>query len=154
MSFIPTDQHEILIIVKSLKSKQSTGHDGISTKLLKQIIHNITSPLEHIFNLSLSNGCCPDLLKLAKVIPIYKKDDPTQVTNYRPISLLPSISKILERIVYKRLDSFLSLNNILNPAQFGFRKKFSTDFAITKLLDKVIKFSFQKRSYNCFIHGP
>ena len=138
MCFIPTDQHEIFEIVKSLKSKKSTGHDGISTKLLKQIILNIASPLEYIFNLSLSTGCCPDLLKLAKVIPIHKKEDPRQVTNYRPISLLPCISKVLEKIVYKRLDSFLSLNNILNSAQFGFRKKFSTDFAITKLLDKVI----------------
>ena len=138
MCLIPTNQHEILKIVKALKSKKSTGYDGISTKLLKQIIRNIVIPLEHIFNLSLSAGCCPDLLKLAKVIPIYKKDDPNKVTNYRPISLLPCISKILEKIIYKRLDSFLSLNKILTPAQFGFRKKFSTDFAITKLLDKVV----------------
>ena len=58
---------------------------------------------------------------------------------YRPISLLPCISKILEKLVYKRLSSFLTLNNILNPSQFGFRKKFSTDFAIIKLLDKVIQ---------------
>ena len=87
--------------MKTFKSKKSTGHDGItcSTKLLKQIIRNNASPLEHIFNLSLSTGCCPDLLKLAKVIPVYKKDDPTQVTNYRPISLLPCISKILEKLV-------------------------------------------------------
>ena len=123
MCLIPTNQHEILKIVKALKSKKSTGYDGISTKLLKQIIRNIVIPLEHIFNLSLSAGCCPDLLKLAKVIPIYKKDDPNKVTNYRPISLLPCISKILEKIIYKRLDSFLSLNKILTPAQFGFRKK-------------------------------
>ena len=146
MCFIPTDQHEILKIVKTLKSKKSTGHDGISNKLLQQIIRNIAAPLEHIFNLSLSAGCCPDLLKLAKVIPVYKKDDPTQVTNYRPISLLPCISKILEKIVYKRLDSFLSLNKILNSAQFGFRKKFSTDFAIAKLLDKVIN-SLSKKDH-------
>ena len=146
MCFIPTDQHEILKIVKSLKPKKSTGHDGISTKLLKQIIPNIALPLEHIFNLSLSTGCCPDLLKLAKVIPIFKKDDPTQVTNYRPISLLPCISKILEKIVYKRLDSFLSLYKILNSAQFGFRKKFSTNFAINKLLDSVIN-SLSKKDH-------
>ena len=146
MCFIPTDQHEILKIVKFLKPKKSTGHDGISTKLLKQIIPNIVLPLEHIFNLSLSTGCCPDLLKLAKVIPIFKKDDPTQVTNYRPISLLPCISKILEKIVYKRLDSFLSLNKILNSAQFGFRKKFSTNFAINKLLDSVIN-SLSKKDH-------
>ena len=153
MCLIPTNQHEILKIVKALKSKKSTGYDGISTKLLKQIIRNIVIPLEHIFNLSLSAGCCPDLLKLAKVIPIYKKDDPNKVTNYRPISLLPCISKILEKIIYKRLDSFLSLNKILIPAQFGFRKKFSTDFAITKLLDKVVHSLSEKKSHNCFIHG-
>ena len=146
MCFIPTDQHEIFKITQTLKSKKSTGPDGISTKLLKQIIRNIASPLEHIFNLSLSTGCCPDLLKLAKVIPIHKKDDPTQVTNYRPISLLPCISKVLEKIVYKRLDSFLALNKILISAQFGFRKKFSTDFAITKLLDKVIN-SLSKKDH-------
>ena len=139
MFFISTHEHEILKIVKALKTKNSSGYDGISTKLLKQIIPNIVSPLEYIFNLSLSTGCCPDLLKIAKVIPIYKKEDPSQVNNYRPISLLPSISKILEKIVYKRLDSFLLLNNILISSQFGFRKKFSTDFAITKLLDNVVQ---------------
>ena len=139
MFLIPTNEHEILKMVKTLKSKKSSGYDGISTKLLKQIIINIVSPLEYIFNLSLSTGCCPDLLKIAKVIPIYKKDDPSLVTNYRPISLLPCISKILEKLVYKRLSSLLTLNNILNPSQFGFRKKFSTDFAIAKLLDKVIQ---------------
>ena len=74
--------------------------------LLKQIIYTIAAPLEHIFNLSLSTGTCPNLLKIANVIPIYKKDDPTQISNYRPISLLPSISKLLEKIIYTRLNSF------------------------------------------------
>ena len=146
MFLIPTNEHEILNMVESLKSKKSSGYDGINTKLLKQIILNIVSPLEYIFNLSLSTGCCPDLLKIAKVIPIYKKDDSSLVTNYRPISLLPCISKILEKIVYKRLNSFLTSNNILNPSQFGFRKKYSTDFAITKLLDKVIQ-SLSKKEH-------
>ena len=146
MCFIPTDQYEILKIVETFKSKKSSGYDGISTKLLKQIIRSILIPLEHIFNLSLSSGCFPDLLKIAKVIPIYKKEDPSLVTNYRPISLLPCMSKILEKLVYKRLYSFLSQNKILNPAQFGFRKHFSTDFAITKLVDRVLQ-SFSKREH-------
>ena len=146
MFLIPTNEHEILNIVELLKSKKSSGYDGINTKLLKQIILNIVSPLEYIFNLSLFTGCCPDLLKIAKVIPIYKKDDSSLVTIYRPISLLPCISKILEKIVYKRLNSFLTSNNILNPSQFGFRKKYSTDFAITKLLDKVIQ-SLSKKEH-------
>ena len=137
MFFVSTHQYEIKEIVKKLKSKSSAGYDGISTKLLKQIINNIASPLAFIFNLSLTTGTCPDLLKLAKVIPIYKKDNPNLLTNYRPISLLPCISKILEKIIYKRLNSFLCSNKILNSSQFGFRKHYSTDFAITKLLDKI-----------------
>ena len=75
--------------------------------------------------------------KLHKVIPIHKKDDKTQINNYRPISLLPAISKILEKIVYKRLISFLTINNIINLSQFGFRKNSSTDLAIIQLLDKI-----------------
>ena len=137
MFFVSTHQFEIKEMVKKLKSKSSAGYDGISTKLLKQIIINVAAPLAFIFNLSLSSGICPDLLKIAKVIPIYKKDNPNQLTNYRPISLLPCISKILEKIVYKRLNSFLCANKILNPSQFGFRKHYSTDFAITKLIDKI-----------------
>ena len=77
------------------------------------------------------------MLKIAKVIPIHKKDDKTQINNYRPISLLPAISKILEKIVYKRLLSFLTINNIITLSQFGFRKNHSTDFAIIQLLDKI-----------------
>ena len=134
----PTNQAEIIKIVKSFKSKKSSGYDGISMKLLKQIIYCIAPPLEYIFNLSLSNGICPNVFKIAKVIPIHKKDDQKNVTNYRPISLLPSISKVLEKIMYKRLNSFLLVNNILNSSQFGFRKNFSTELAIIQLLDKII----------------
>ena len=100
--FNKTNQSEIASIAKAFKSKTSTGYDGLSMKLLKQIIFSIVSPLEYIFNMSLLKGMCPNLLKIAKVIPIYKKDDKSQITNYRPISLLPSISKFLEKIVYKR----------------------------------------------------
>lgn len=137
--FNPTNVHEIIEIVKKLKSSKSRGYDELSVHLLKQIIHHIASPLSHIFNLSLSSGIFPDLLKIAKIIPIYKKDDPSQIVNYRPISLLPSISKILEKIVYNRLYSFLIKNNILIPHQYGFRKNFSTDYAILQLTDQIIE---------------
>ena len=135
--FNTTTQSEIISITKNFKSKRSTGYDGFSMKLIKQIIYSIAAPLEYIFNMSLSVGICPNLLKVARVIPIHKKEDKTNVTNYRPISLLPSLSKILEKLVYKRLLSFLIINNILNQNQFGFRKNHSTDFAIIQLLDKI-----------------
>ena len=135
--FDTTTQSEIITITKNFQSKRSTGYDGLSMKLIKQIIYSIAAPLEYIFSKSLSNGTCPNLLKIAKVIPIYKKEEKDKVTNYRPISLLPSLSKILEKLVYKRLLSFLTINNILNQNQFGFRKNHSTDFAIIQLLDKI-----------------
>ena len=109
--FNPTNIQEILEIVRSLKSSKSSGYDELSVSLLKQIIHFIASLLSHIFNFSLSQGVFPDPLKVAKIIPIYKKDDHSKISNCRPISLLPSISKILEKIVYKRLYSFLDINN-------------------------------------------
>ena len=136
--FNPTNIHEILEIVRSLKCSKSSGYDELSVFLLKQIIHFIASPLLHIFNLSLSQGIFPDPLKIAKIIPIYKKDDQSNIANYRPISLLPSISKILEKIAYKRLYSFLNMNNLLIPNQYGFRKNHSTDYAILQLSDKII----------------
>ena len=112
---------------------------------LHTIVH-ITSPLTHIFNLSISAGKCPNSLKIAKVIPVFKKDDPSLLTNYRPISLLPSISKILEKIIYKRLYFFLNVNNLLIPNQFGFRKGHSTDYAIIQLLDKITE-SFANKEH-------
>ena len=142
----PTDKYEILKIVKALKSSRSTGHDGLSVNLLQKIIVHITSPLTHIFNLSISAGKCPNSLKIAKVIPVFKKDDPSLLTNYRPISLLPSISKILEKIIYKRLYFFLNVNNLLIPNQFGFRKGYSTDYAIIQLLDKITE-SFANKEH-------
>ena len=111
--------------------------DEISVKLLKKLVYYITLPLTHIFNLSLSTGRFPNSLKLAKVIPVYKKDDSSLISNYRPISLLPSISKVLEKLVYKRLFKFLINNNLLNPNQFGFRKGYSTDYALLQLYDKI-----------------
>ena len=133
----PTDTNEVLKIVNSLKSSKASGHDEVSNSLLKQIIMNIVTPLTFLLNLSLSTGCFPECFKLAKVIPIHKKDDLTCINNYRPISLLSSFSKILERIVYDRLYNFLSTNFLLSPCQFGFRKSYSTDLALIDLCDKI-----------------
>ena len=124
--FTPTNENEILKIVQSLESSKSCGHDEISANLLKKIIFYILAPLNYIFNLSFTSGSFPDAMKIAKVIPIFKKDDPAEVKNYRPISLLPVISKILERLAYNRLYKFLIDNNLLNPNQFGFRKGYSS----------------------------
>ena len=133
----PTDYIEILNVVRLLKNSHSSGHDEISTFLLKKIIGSILTPLVHICNLSLMTGVFPSSFKLARVIPVHKKDDVMVVSNYRPISILPSFSKVLERIVYNRLYSFLDKCESLNPDQFGFRRSHSTDLALLKFYDRV-----------------
>ena len=91
----------------------------------------------HIFNLSLETGLFPDKLKIAKIIPIYKKDDPTLPCNYRPISLLSIFSKIFEKIMSKRLLNFWNRNNILYEFQFGFRANHSTTYALIEIMDNI-----------------
>jgi len=88
-----------------------------------------------IFNLSLNEGIVPDELKIAKVVPIYKKGDKSEAINYRPISLLSVFDKLLERLMYNRLYSFLTKHNILYKYQFGFRKKYSTVLALIEVMD-------------------
>ena len=143
----PTNVHEVTDTVRTLKRSKSSGFDEISVNLLKKIIHPIASPLTYIFNLSISTGRCPDSLKLAKVTPVFKKDDSSLITNYRPISLLPSISKILEKLIYKRLFKFLTDNDLLVPNQFGFRKGHSTDQAMLQY-DKITGSLSKKKEHN------
>ena len=120
---------------QKLKTKSSSGHDEISTKLLKDSINYVAVPITHIINISLATGLVPGKLKEAKVIPIFKSADPSQLKNYRPISLLPAFSKLFEKIMYNKLMSFLNTNNILYKHQYGFRPKHSTIHPIIHLLN-------------------
>ena len=133
----PVSKNEILEIVNNLKDKKSAGHDGIDNYLLKKIITSIVDPLTHLLNFSITSGLVPKNMKIAKVIPIFKKGDKQEVNNYRPISLLTGISKILERIIYTRLINFLQINDIFSNFQFGFRKKHSTSHALLTFIEKV-----------------
>jgi hypothetical protein len=90
-----------------------------------------------IFNQSIQSGIVPDDMKIAKIIPIYKSDDKKLVSNYRPISVLPAFSKIIERLVYNRLLDFIDKNKILSDNQYGFRKNISTSMALMDLIDKI-----------------
>ena len=133
MYFYPTNELEIIKIVKEIKISYSTGFDDISTFVVKKVIHSILTPLVHIFNLSLCSGGVPNNLKIGKIIPIFKKGDKHLFSNYRPITLLPCFSKILEKIVYKRLISYLDRNKILNNCQYGFRARHSCEHALIDL---------------------
>ena len=123
--FTPTNEHEICQIVNTFKGCKAPGIDEFSPKVVKSVIDLISVPLSCIFNLSMCEGVFPEKLKLAKVSPVFKKGNKSDMNNYRPISVLSVFSKILERIVYKRVYSFLEKNNILYGSQFGFRKGLS-----------------------------
>ena len=136
--FSMTSESEVSALVKKLKPKSSFGIDGISTDIVKALPPNILSAITHIFNQSLDKGYFPTKFKTAKVIPIYKKKGSrSSVENYRPISLLSCLSKVLEKIVSKRMVSFLHKKNFFSKYQFGFRKGLSTSHAISLLVNKI-----------------
>ena len=132
-----TTTFEIASIIQKLNVKKGPGPDGIHTRLLVDIAEEISTPLEHIFNMSILTGTIPTDLKIAKVIPVYKKGDKTESSNYRPISMLNILNKILEKIIYSRVHSFLDKYKILYKNQFGFRSNHSTSLALINVLDKV-----------------
>jgi hypothetical protein len=133
----PVSSNELIITLKQLKTNSSCGWDDISPKVIQCCHLSLLDPLLYIINLSLNQGIFPDILKIAKVLPLFKGNELFLFTNYRPISVLNSLSKIFERIFYNRLYNFLTSNEILYDKQFGFRTKHSTDMALIILLDRI-----------------
>ena len=130
--------NDVSKIISKMKKKSSSGHDGISSKLLHQICPAIVSPLTTIINQSLYNGIFPDSLKLAKVLPLFKKGNEKLFNNYRPISLLPTISKVFEKVVFKQLYNYCESNGLIYKSQYGFREKHSTELACAEYVDKML----------------
>lgn len=133
----PTDKQEVFEIISQLKNKATQGHHGISPKLLKDLKYPLSSPLATIINKSISEGKFPDIMKIARINPIFKAKDKTELSNYRPISILPTISKVFEKIIFKRLYSFFEKYSILSENQFGFRPKHSTIDAIIQFTNQI-----------------
>lgn len=141
-----TNPFEVYNIIHSLKDTKAVGIDRIPVKLLKSTADLIAEPLAYLINLTLASGIFPSLLKISVVKPIHKKGDKKNMGNYRPISLLPNISKIFEKIIYLRLISFIDRWKILTDQQNGFRKNMSTIRAMYQLLSKVLE-SLNNRNY-------
>lgn len=133
----PTTEKEIKEIVSNLQAGKAAGYDNIPVDMIKQTIEYISKPLTHIINLSIAHSIVPDELKIARVIPLYKAGDPTDFTNYRPVSILPCFSKLFERVIYNRFIKYINKHNILNKNQYGFRKQHSTSHALIDLVDKI-----------------
>ena len=135
--FKDTTPGEIESITMKLKNKSSSGSDELSTALIKNFITLISKHLSEIINLSLTKGIVPDKMKIAKIIPLFKSGDNNIYKTFRPVSILPSFSKILEKVVYNRLIDYLTKFNILNKNQYGFRQKHSTAMAILDFVEKI-----------------
>lgn len=142
--FEPCTRDEIIKIISSLDNNSSSGVDGISTKSIKCLKDSIAESLSNCINKCLTEGTFPNTLKIAKVSPIYKSGVKTDPSNYRPISVLPIISKIFERILYNRLYTYLKEKGFLIKQQYGFRPKCSTLSATMDLITK-IKLNIDKK---------
>jgi hypothetical protein len=127
----------VLAIIKSLSNKNSLDLDGLSLKFIKFIAHDICGPLAHIFNLSLTQGIFPEKLKTSRIVPIFKSGEKNLCDNYRPISLVSSLSKILEKIVATKLTNYLQINNLLYEHQYGFQKNKSTEHNLLHVINYI-----------------
>ena len=120
--------------------------DGLCISPIKDSIDLIAAPLTHICNLSFSQGVFPDKLKTAKILPIFKCDDSSLFSNYRPISILPCLSKVFEKLFYFRLSAFLEKFDILSHHQYGFRPHHSTTMAILEFVNNIYE-GFESNEY-------
>ena len=133
----PVTTAEIHNIIMGLKSHRSMGPDGIPSEVLKHCLAVLSKHLANLINESFSEGCFPNCLKLANVVPVYKSDEKTDMSNYRPISLLSVVSKVFEKAMYTRIVSFLHQFKLLGDFQFGFRDKRSSTDAISHIIVKI-----------------
>ena len=133
----PITINEVRDALKKINIKKSAGPDGLDPHLLQIAAEIIVEPLTHIFNLTIENGQIPKIWKAANVVPLLKGGDPANPNNYRPISKLSVLGKILEGLISNQLKEFLSKNCILNDLQSGFRKKHGTVTATMKVLNDI-----------------
>lgn len=127
IGIMEVDESVVESIILQLRTDSATGWDGISSQIIKQCRHILLAPITHICNIAINSGVFPDMLKKAIVHPIYKNGDRDCVNNYRPIAVLPCISKILEKILNRALKNFLEKFKILATNQYGFRSGYSTE---------------------------
>lgn len=147
----PVTKEEIIQIIKSMKNQYSAGFDKINIFLIKQNLNVITPVLVHLFNLSLTEGVYPDQLKLAIVTPIYKKGSRHLIQNFRPISVLSTLSKILETCFKSRLMSFLNKYNFFSKNQFGFLSGRGTDLCLYKHVESLVQ-ALEKNLITCSVY--
>ena len=144
--FKPVTPHEVKLEILSIPNNKSSGLYSCSAQLLKRSCDIISSVLANFLNKSVSLGAYPSKLKMSKVIPVYKADDETDACNYRPISLLSNFNRILEYIMYNRMNIFI--HQLLSSSQYDFRQAHSTEHAILDMVES-IRTNMDKRLFSC-----
>jgi hypothetical protein len=132
----PIDEVEVHKTIISLNNSKAYDYYEISNGIIKTLANHVKYSIENLFNESVNEGIFPFLLKFSKVIPVYINNDSTDPNNYRPISLLPIISKVFESLMLRRLNDFLLKFNIIDKSQHGFRKGLSTSTAAFQYIEK------------------
>ena len=137
--FNPVDADSVRSQLLKLKPNKGTGLDSIPPRFLRDGTHEICSCIADIINMSIVQGVAPEDWKSARVIPVYKSGKRDNMENYRPISILPAISKVGEKVIFNQLFLYLTDNNLISKFQSGFRKGFSPETAITFFVDNIRK---------------
>ena len=150
LEHIQTEEQEIEKNIEILDAKKAVGPDLISHKVLKGVKYSISKPLSRLFNKSLRESIFPQSWKSALVLPLFKKGEKNSPSNYRPISLLSCIGKLMEGCVYKHMYNFLTSNNVIYPNQSGFLTGHSTVYQIISLYHQLVQ-SFDNKSQTCVI---
>ena len=137
LKFNQIDENHKNKIIQNLPNKSSCDFDDISPKLIKFLKPILTKPITVIINQMLNTGFFPDKLKIVKIKPLFKKGDSKSFNNYRPISLLPSISKIFEKVIYDQTYTYFQNDDIFYSCQYGFRQGHPTEYAALELVYKI-----------------
>ena len=137
--FNQTTEQTVLKILKDLKTYKAPGIDNIKGMFLRDGANILAAPIAQLCNISMSTMSFPSECKIAKLKPLFKKGSRTDPKNYRPISLLPLISKIIEKVVHEQTNAFLNENKIIFKFQSGFRSNHSTSTCLSYLNDKIFK---------------
>ena len=144
----PRNEKEVNSVIKQMKTNKAIVSNSIPTKILKMSLPIIAKPLAYLINLSFSTGVFPDLLKIANIIPIFKGGDSQDYNNYRPISRISNLSKLIEKLAHKKLYNFLEKHSVLFEKQYGFRAKMSTNHALIDITNKIQE-ACNKGSFAC-----
>ena len=150
LSNVTIDEQDIKDILSILPVNKAIGPDAISHKMLKSTVHSIVKPLYFLFNRSLSENIFPNSWKIAHVLPLFKKDDPCVATNYRPVSLLSCVSKVMERVIFKYLYNYFHKHDLFYKYQAGFLPGHSTVYQLLETYHSIVQ-SIDEGKYCCMI---